>query len=376
MPAIRSIRWRPFRLPLRSDTAAAHGTSSFREGVVIVIEDDAGLAGLGEASPLTSYAGGTVSECADAMPALAAQLIGHDLEHAWGQPLPFAEGGSPGTRAALACGLETAVADLLSQSVGKPLYVWLSHNATSPPRIPVNGLVDDPSVAGAAAEAARLAAAGFRTVKLKVGFEAAVDVERIAAVRQAIGPDVDLRIDANGAWDEATAKQLLKVAAIHHVSLAEQPVPPSAGPAAMARLRSLGVRLAADESCRTVTDFEALHSAGAMDAIVVKPMVSGLREAIALLAAAKSAGLPAIVTTTFDSGIGVTLAARLAATLPEPRPACGLATHGRLAHDIVDGVPMIANGEMTVADARGLGLRLNMEGLERAATGDWVGVGS
>ncbi|MBA4181810.1 MAG: hypothetical protein C0506_14565 [Anaerolinea sp.] len=371
MPAIRSIRWRPFRLALRSNAAAAHGSTPSRDGLVIVMEDDEGRTGLGEASPLTSYAGGTVAECADAIPLTAGALLGHGLQEAWLEPLSLPGSLSDGARAALACGLETATADLLAQHSARPLFAWLDHCVVSPPRIPVNGLVDMPAAADAAREAGRLAAAGFRTLKLKVGFGATRDLERIEAVRRAIGPLVALRIDANGAWDEEEAAEVLTLAALHRVRLAEQPIPPSAGPAAMARLRACGVPLAADESCRTVRDFETLWAAGAMDAIVVKPMVSGLREAIALLAAAKAADIPAIVTTTFDSGIGVTLAAHLAATLPEPRPACGLATHDRLAHDIVDGVPPVNRGEITLGDSPGLGLWLNVHDLGRAATGEW-----
>ena len=371
MPAIRSIRWRPFRLALRSDAGAAHGSLSFREGLLVVIEDEAGRIGLGEASPLTSYAGGTVEECIQAIGLSTSALVGRTPEVAWSTPLRFRPGVSNGTRAALACGIETALADILARSEQLPLHVWLGGKAESR-SIPVNGLVDNPSTVEAAAEAKRLADAGFRTLKLKVGFDAATDAGRILAVREALDPGVALRIDANGAWDESIARAVLAVAASQGVSLAEQPVPPAAGPDAMARLRRCGVPIAADEGCRTVADFEALLRADAMDAIVVKPMVSGLHEAIRLLAASRTAAITTIVTTTFDSGVGVTLAAHLAATLPEPRPACGLATHDRLAFDIVEGVPGIVAGDMRVGSAHGLGLELNARALDRAATGEWV----
>lgn len=373
MATIRSVRWRPFSLPLRVPANAAHGVSDSREGLVIVLVDDDGRAGLGEASPLTSYAGGSVAECDAAMGNAASQLAGRSAQHAWDAPLTAGPGISPGGLAALSCGLETAVTDLLAGADGVPLYAWLKPGAPLDPTVPVNGLVDQPTAPEAAAEAARLAAAGFRTLKVKAGFGVELDSQRLAAIRGAIGHDITLRADANGAWDEATATTMLAICREHGISLLEQPVPPAAGVAALARLRRhfAGVQIAADEGCRSLDDFEALRAADAVDAIVVKPMASGLREALRIMDAAESARIPVIVTTTFDSGIGVTLAAHLAATLPEPRPACGLATHERLATDIVTGVLPVVCGQITLAPAPGLGLTLDLEALEEVATGPW-----
>jgi o-succinylbenzoate synthase len=370
---IRSIRWRPFSLPLRAPANAAHGVSESREGLVIVITDIEGATGLGEASPLTSYAGGTVAECDAVLTGLAKQLLGQSCRHTWDTGFEMDGVVSAGTEGAIHCGVEAALADLLASRDAVPLFRWFQPGAALNPAIAVNGLVDFASADEAAAEAARLVAAGFRTLKLKAGFGTKLDHARIAAVRAAVGADIELRVDANGAWDESTAVTMLAVCGEYGISLVEQPLPPSAGVDALARLRRTGggIQIAADEGCRSVANLEALIAAHAVDAVVVKPMVSGLREALRIIQTATSASLPVIVTTTFDSGIGVTVATHLAATLPPPRPACGLATHERLAADIVTGVSTVVCGTVTIPSAAGLGLKLDDAALERVATGSW-----
>jgi L-alanine-DL-glutamate epimerase-like enolase superfamily enzyme len=111
--------------------------------------------------------------------------------------------------------------------------------------------------------------------------------------------------------------------------------------------------------------------AGAADLLVVKPMLAGgPRRAFEIASLAASAGLGALVTTTIDAGPGLALALHLAATLPEPRLACGLATAALLVDDLIEpGLPIV-QGAMSLPAAPGLGVRLDPAGLERY-TSDW-----
>lgn len=374
MTPLARVAWRPFRLPLRAETYAAHGTASSRDGLLIVVEGVEGARGLGEASPLPSYSGGSVEECAAILAGFATGLLASPAESLW-RSLPPLVGGHPGSVAALACGFETAVADLLARTEGVPLHRFLRPRpgADADAVIEANAVIDNPDPMRAAEETRDAIQAGFTTLKVKIGFD--LDRQRLAAVRAVAGPFVHLRADANGAWDEAATLEALPRLAAAGVELLEQPLPPAAGPAALARVRAAGsVRIAADEGCRTTAELGALLAAGAIDAAVVKPMASGLRESLAILAAAREAALDAIVTTTFDAGIGTALAMHLAATLDAPRPACGIATHARLAADIVTGVPPLETGRVTlpgIAHIPGLGLTLDEAALEAHATGPW-----
>jgi len=365
---VRRVSWQSFRAPMRRPFGAAHGTLEHREGLVIRLETGAGTAGLGEASPLPAYAGGSIEEASGAIETLARSAVGQQLAECWSTSVPLA-GLSPGSVAAARCGFETAVADALAQENGLPLWAWLAGSEAAAVTLPVNAIIDAGEAADAASQGGTLAAQGFSTFKVKVGTGRQADTARVRAVREAVGSGASLRVDANGAWDEATARAMLAALAAFDLALCEQPVARGATALAiMARLRvASSIPLAADESCRSLADLEEIIRLHAAGAAVVKPMVTGLREAVAMLAAARRASLAAIVTTTFDSGIGVALAMHVAALLPEPRPACGLATLGQLESPLAHGVPPVHLGMVTLPDSPGLGVTLDGAALHRYA---------
>ena len=138
-------------------------------------------------------------------------------------------------------------------------------------------------------------AAGFDTIKVKVGTDPVQDVARVRAVRQAIGPDVALTIDANGGWDEDSAVSCLRQLADCHLTLVEQPLPRGDN-AGLERLRALtGQKILADESCFDEVQARELIARGCCDALSLYPgKQGGIRKArrIAALAdAAREAGL-------------------------------------------------------------------------------------
>lgn len=171
--------------------------------------------------------------------------------------------------------------------------------------------------------------AGFSCVKVKV--RDARDVDRVAAVREVVGPNVAIRVDANGVWDLDTALLMLHRLAPYDLELVEQPVATLEG---LARLRrEVDVRVAADECIRSIDDARALARLEAADAIVLKVQpLGGVRSALTI---AEAAGVPAIVTSMYETSIGLAAGLALAAALPELSYACGLATLDRIAGDVV-----------------------------------------
>lgn len=369
---IADVRWRPWRIPLRDPLATGVGELRAREGLVVRIETTDGAIGLGESAPLP-VEGLTVRDLGERVAEVGLALVGRSPADAW--PL------SPGKRLPGAdVGIETALADLLAGSCGAPLANWLADQATLPPPppnpIPANALLGADSPDALAREASAALDCGFGTVKVKVGRDTAADGERLRAVRAALGPDADLRIDANGVWNEEEAVEALAAHATHRVALCEQPVPPGADAVAnLARVRAASpIPIAADESCASLADLRALLDAEAVDAVVIKPLRTGLTEALAMIGEATARNVPCILTTTFDTGIGTTLATHLAALLPHPRPACGLATLPMLAGDVVRDCPAPDRGQLALADVPGLGVQLADDALDRFATGPWEGV--
>jgi o-succinylbenzoate synthase len=182
--------------------------------------------------------------------------------------------------------------------------------------VPVNALVDGGPVDPGALT-------GFPAVKVKVGrTDPRDDVDLVAAVRDAVGPAVALRVDANGAWDIDTAEAMIGRLARFDLELVEQPV---AALGDLARLRRrVDVPVAADESVRSVGDARCLATLEAADVIVLKVQpLGGVRAALQV---AETAGVPALVTSMRETSIGIAAGLALAAALPDLPYACGLAT--------------------------------------------------
>jgi o-succinylbenzoate synthase len=247
----------------------------------------------------------------------------------WGEFSPFAEYGPRESARWLASAIESATTH------------WPGPVRD---RVPVNVTV--PAVG---AERAReiVAASGCRTAKVKVaepGQQAADDIARVAAVRDALGPDGKIRVDANGNWDVSTARLLLRELDTFGLEYAEQPC---ATLDELAELRRyVDIPIAADESIRRAEDPERVRAAGAADIVVLKVQpLGGVRAALRV---AEACGLPVVVSSAVDTSVGLAAGVALAAALPELPYACGLATMSLLVGDVTAEPLVEAGGELSV----------------------------
>jgi o-succinylbenzoate synthase len=201
-------------------------------------------------------------------------------------------------------------------------------------QVPVNVTV--PACDPETARQIVLASNGCRTAKVKVaehGQVLAHDQARLEAVRDALGPDGLIRIDANGGWsvDEAVALLPLLDRAAGGLEYAEQPVA-SVEDLAVVR-RRVDVPIAADESIRRAEDPLAVAVAGAADVAVLKcAPLGGVRRALAV---AQACGLPCVVSSALQTSVGLAAEVALAGALPDLEFACGLGTGALLAADVV-----------------------------------------
>lgn len=186
------------------------------------------------------------------------------------------------------------------------------------------------------AAAAMVAASGCRTAKIKVGGPGSTaydDAERVAAVRDALGPQGRIRVDANGAWSVAEA-----VTAVGDLSLAaagleyvEQPC--RTVDELIEVRRRVDVPIAADESIRLATDPLEVARRGAADIAVIK--VGPLGGVWRALEIAIDCGLPVVVSSAVDTSVGLSAGLALAGALPALDHACGLGTASLLSGDVV-----------------------------------------
>jgi O-succinylbenzoate synthase len=211
--------------------------------------------------------------------------------------------------------------------------------------IPVNGLVPAVTADAAAALTAEAVAAGVTTVKVKVGGgPPAEDADRVAAIRSVLGPAGRIRLDANGAWDLDTAVAAIARLAPFDLELVEQPV---ADLADLAQVRRrVAVPVAADESLRSLGDARRLRAIAAADAVVVKVQpLGGVRAALRVI---EAAGVPAVVSSLYETSVGLAAGVALAAALPELPFACGLGTGALLAGDVVADPLVPVGGRLAV----------------------------
>lgn len=179
---------------------------------------------------------------------------------------------------------------------------------------------------------------GCATAKVKVaerGQSLTDDLDRVAVVRDALGPTGRIRVDANGGWTVAEATDALGRLAAYGLEYAEQPCPTVEE---LAELRTglarngIDVPIAADESIRRAEDPLRVRDLAAADLVVVKVApLGGVRRALEIVA---DCGLPAVVSSALDTSVGIAAGAALAGALPTLDHACGLGTVGLFAGDI------------------------------------------
>ena len=336
------MRLEPFALDLDPPLETASARIDRREGFLVAVEH-AGQEGFGEATPLPGWTESRQA-CREALERAAA--VAEELD--WGIALARME--APAARH----GLALALADARAKADGRPLYRALGAKHAVR-QVPANATVGDGTPDETAAAATRAVEAGFDCVKVKVGGRAVdADRRRLEAVRRAIGEDVVLRADANGAWDRSQAETALDWMAALGVEYVEQPLPPD-DLAGLAALRGGDVEIAVDETL-VEHDVSRVLEAAAADVVVLKPMVLGGPDRASTIAArAREAGVDPVVSTTFDAVVARTAAVHVAATVPDVRP-CGLATADRLASDLCQDPAPVEQGVIFVPQDKGLGL--------------------
>jgi L-Ala-D/L-Glu epimerase len=322
-----------FRLsiPLKDPFVTANGVVAERELLLLRLEAGDGVLGFGEAAPFEPYDGVPLER------AIAALTGG-------GGRRP------PQARAAE----EIARLDLLARQEGRPL--------AEPARdaLPVNMTLPAGPPAEVAERARRGLRDGYACFKLKVGLPD--DGERVAAVREAVGPWPALRVDANGSWSVEDAVRAIRAIERHDLEFVEQPCR-SLRELAEVRQR-VSTPIAADESVSTMRELRRAIELDACDVVNIKLAgTGGFRPARELLREARAHGLDAFLSSTLDGPWGIAAALQLAAA-EEISLACGLATLDLFTGDLARALPPARRGTLKVPQGPGLGVQLDPAALD------------
>jgi L-alanine-DL-glutamate epimerase-like enolase superfamily enzyme len=352
----------PYALPFREPYVTARGTLEARE-LVLVRVHGGGEVGLGEAVPMTLRGGAGLRQVvADLEDRCRPALEGSDLSQDPSGRLDVctAAGAAPPALAAI----ELALLDLAAKRAECPVSRLLAHDAgeageAKPVRC--NATLSAGAVDRLTRQAAEWAERGFDSFKVKVG--GGDDRERVLAVRAAVGSKSKIRIDANGAWEEAEAIRKLRDLEALKIELAEQPV---ATLEQMARVRrETGTPVAADESLATREDAIRAASISACDAATVKlAKVGGVRAAFEIAEA-----VPVYLSSALDGPVGIAAAGHVAQTLPRHGFASdlaqGLATSRLFADTIAARECSIANGCLELPQGAGWGVEIDEAAVAR-----------
>lgn len=370
MLTITGIRWQAYSIPFRAPLQTAHGSLTTREGYIIDVWADERWIGSGEAAPLPSFGGASLAATQSALATWSSRLRGLTVAEALDllDTALYDEADAAPARA----GIEAALLDALGRIEGKSVSALLAGSLRAPrPAVEVNAVIGGASLRATVRRAEAAVSNGYRCLKLKVGVAGTItrEVQRIRSVREAIGADVRLRLDANAGWAFDVARAVLSQCAGYAIEYIEQPLAVDDMDGATALRHAVPVPIATDEALTNAHRVAAILAAGAADVLVLKPtLLGGVRACQRIQRAAAQYGVQCVVTSTLETGLGVAAALHLAASLPPPALSCGLATLDLLEDDLIDrNAPAltVAGGMMLVPPGPGLGVTLDRAALAR-----------
>jgi len=212
--------------------------------------------------------------------------------------------------------IEMACWDIRGKAAGKPVYELLG-GACRPLTIRSRFSLGAYDPERARRRAAELIAAGFTTIKVKVGVDPARDVERVRIVRETIGPEIALTIDANGGWDVETSIRCIRELHDCDLTLVEQPIPPG-DYTGLARVRGeTGAKILADESCFDLIDAQELIRHDCCDAISLYPGKNGgIRKAREIADLAAQHGIACSIGSNLEWDVGTAAMAHFIVSTP------------------------------------------------------------
>jgi muconate cycloisomerase len=358
----------PINVPIHPDKATIGGRGAHRESpfLIVQIHTDEGITGLGEVSCTPLWSGEDQMTAAHFIANLLSPLlIGQDPLDATRltQDMQRSLANNPFTRA----GIEMALWDIAGKAANLPLYRLLGGAVREFVRTKY-------SVSGVAPEKAAEIACwavehGFTAMKVKVGMDPDADLARVRAVRDAVGPDILLGVDANGGWSPSTAIRMLAPLDALGIAFVEQPVP-AGDPRWLARVRSASTMpVVADESLSTATDALSLIANDAADMFsVYVGMGGGIREATNVSDVALAARVPCTIGSNLELGIAQAAMIHLAVSQPAVQPGiipCDIISCFFYEQDIVlDPLP-VRGGVAHRIEKPGLGVELDMKAVER-----------
>lgn len=348
----------PIAVPLKAPFKTALRTVTTAESLLVQVTDSDGVVGMGEAAPTAPITGDTSASIRYAVEhVIAPKIIGESLNapERVKQLIDTALVGNHSPKAAV----NIAINDLLAKHYGVSMATMLGGYRT---QIETDYTVSVGTSEEMVAHANALVTEGFQTLKVKVGSQSPFeDLKQVRSIREAVGNDIQIRLDANQGWTKKQAAQMINQMAMEglNIELVEQPVPADDFEGMAYVTAHTDTPIMADESIFSVKDALRLLKMDGCDIINLKLMkAGGIDNALKINSIAEAFGVPCMVGSMIESQVSVTAAAEMAAAksnivfydldaamMFKTQPTTGGITHqGAL---------------ITIPDASGLGISFN-----------------
>lgn len=307
---IEEIEVIKLNIKLKEPVKISLGTIYKSENILIKIHTDSGLTGTGEASPLKQIVGETQASEFEIAKYLAVTIKGKD-------PLAIEDRMLDIDRAiagnfTLKSAFDMAMYDLLAKSANMPLYQLLGGSNSREICTDMTVYISTPEKM--AAQALEYKNEGFPAIKVKLGTTEKEDIARIKAIREAIGYEIPLRIDANQGWDTVTAIRILKALEKYDIEHCEEPIPHWNNRDLVRVRNNSPISIMADESVFNHHDAFRLASMGACDYFNIKlSKTGGIHHALKIIAIGEAAGIKSQVGCMSESRYALTALTHLVA---------------------------------------------------------------
>jgi L-alanine-DL-glutamate epimerase-like enolase superfamily enzyme len=318
---IAKVEAYPVCLPMRrfSDAYSDYLNGQF---VLVEIQTDEGVVGYGEA-PCTVTVGfyGETLETVTASIRnyIAPRLIGEDLLNI--RKAILIMNMAQGNAVIAKTGIDLALYDAAGKALGVPTYTLLGGMQRD--RVKAASEIGILKPKEMVEEARRLVNMGFRVIKIKAGRDVEDEIRGVRAVRDAIGPDMELRVDPNGGWSRSETLRALTAFADCGVSYVEQPLPGWDLEGLAWIRKATGVPIMVDESVWNPHDVIKVAEAEAADIINIKlTKAGGLKNSLDIYTTAQALGIPCVIGTELEGCVGMAAKLHLAASLEDLPFAC------------------------------------------------------
>ncbi|KUO75136.1 MAG: dipeptide epimerase [Clostridia bacterium BRH_c25] len=353
---ITDIKVEKLQLKLHKSFKVSLGVIEHYDTVIVKVITDEGVSGVGESSPIEFVTGESVDTVAFVIKAVAKQLIGMDpldietIHHVMDRYIT--------NNSSAKAGIDIALFDIKGKVMNAPLYKVLGGFSKQVETDITLSIAEPKEMAKAAKEKAE---SGFKILKIKAGIDPEKDIEAIRLIREAVGSNIKIRMDANQGWAIADAVMVMKAVEKFGVQAVEQPRP-YWDIDGIAQIRSkVNIKVMVDESVFSPVDAIKVVKKEAADIINIKLMKSGgIYKAEQINAIAQAAGLTCMVGCMLESRIGIAAGAHFVASKKNILDAD---LDGFMFCQECEGISggfEIEGGTMTLSDKPGIGVNVNM----------------